>query len=273
MITRQYHGEDKPLKKVLPSLFSEISYSELCATLRRKDVKIGGKRVADGSLVVREGEEITIYPKKKKQIVVVYEDDNILVVNKPKGIPSQGEVSFETSVKSELGEELVLMHRLDTNTDGLLLFAKNSETERELYAAMKSGSIAKGYRAEVYGHPRVYEDTVLRYYYKKSEAEKRAYISESEKAGYLPVELTFRVTAEKERTALLYISLHKGKMHQIRAMLAYYGYFIVGDGKYGNDSINKELGVKRHLLTAVELSFHLPKTSPLSYLNDITISL
>ena len=273
MLQRQYHGEDKPLKKVLPSLFSELTYSEICATLRRKDVKLGGKRVSDGSLIVRNGEEIAVYPKKKKAVKVVYEDDNILVANKPKGIASSGESSFESLVKAEYGENTILMHRLDTNTDGLLLFAKNPTAERELYAAIKKGEITKGYRAEVYGHPRVYEDTLLRYYYRKNETDKRACISETERSGYIPVELTFRVIAEGEDSSTLAVSLHKGKMHQIRAMLAHYGYFILGDGKYGDDSVNRSLGIKRHLLTATELTFHLPRSSELSYLNETSITL
>lgn len=273
MLQRQYHGEDRPLKKVLPSLFPELTYSEICAILRRKDLKLCGKRVSDASLIAHDGDEIIVYPKKKKSVTVVYEDEHILVANKPKGIASAGESSFETLVKSEFGEGVTLMHRLDTNTDGLLLFAKNAVSEKELYTAIKDGAITKGYRAEVYGHPRIYEDTVLKYYYRKSETDKRAYLSDTPKQGYVPVELTFRVIAESEKSSTLYVTIHKGKMHQIRAMLAFYGYFILGDGKYGKDTVNKSLGIKKHLLTATDLVFHLPSNSPLSYLNDVNISL
>ena len=273
MLERQYHGEDRPLKKVLPSLFPELPYSEICAILRRKDVKLCGKRVSDGTLLVQDGNVILLYPKKKKSVLVVYEDEHILVANKPKGIPSQGEGSFETIVKSEFGEGVTLMHRLDTNTDGLLLFAKDPIAEKELFTAIKHGAVTKGYRAEVYGHPRVYEDTTLRFFYRKNEADKRACISDNAKVGYVPIELSFRVIAESEQSSTLYVTLHKGKMHQIRAMLAYYGFFILGDGKYGNDTVNKSLGIKRHLLTATDLEFHLPGSSPLAYLNDVTISI
>ena len=273
MLQRQYHGEDRPLKKVLPSLFPELTYSEICALIRRKDVKLGGKRISDGNLIICDGDEITVYPKKKKSVKVIYEDENVLVAYKPKGIASAGDSSFESMVKSEYGENMVLMHRLDTNTDGLLLFAKNDTAERELYAAIKQGAVVKGYRAEVYGHPRVYEDTTLCYYYRKNETDKRAYLSESERQGFVPVELTFRVIAETERSSTLYVTLHKGKMHQIRAMLAFYGFFILGDGKYGNDLINRSLGIKKHLLTATDLAFQLPRTSHLAYLNDVSISI
>lgn len=272
MLRRAYQGEEKPLKRILPELFKEISYSEICASLRRKDVKVDGKRVSDGNFSVSSGSEISIYPRIKKSVIVVYEDDHILICNKPKGISTTGENSYESLVKAEKGESLVVMHRLDTNTDGLLLFAKDKESEEALFAAIKEGRLEKRYIAEVYGHPQVQEEH-LRYYYKKSEEEKRALISKEQRAGFIPVEITIRVLCEKEETSILLVALHKGKMHQIRAMLAAYGYFIVGDGKYGNDRINKRLRVKRHLLTASEMIFHFTEDSPLFYLNQKHISL
>lgn len=273
MLSRAYRGEEKPIKRILPELFKEIPYSEICALLRRKDVKVDGKRVSDGNFLVSAGSEIIIYPRIKKSVVVVYEDERILVCNKPKGIPTTGDDSYETLVKAEKGDSLVVMHRLDTNTDGLLLFAKDKVAEEEIFKAIKDGKIEKGYIAEVYGHPRVQGETTLHFFYKKNEEEKRGVISKEARAGFLPVEITIRVLREKEETSVLRVTLHKGKMHQIRAMLAAYGYFIVGDGKYGNDQINKCLGFKKHLLTATELIFHFPDSSPLFYLNNKKISL
>ena len=273
MLSRAYRGEEKPLKRILPELFKEIPYSEICALLRRKDVKVDGKRVSDGNFSVSDGSEIIIYPRIKKSVIVVYEDEHILVCNKPKGIPTTGENSYEMLVKAEKGDSLVVMHRLDTNTDGLLLFAKDKVAQEEIFKAIKDGRIEKGYIAEVYGHPRAQEETTLRYFYKKNEEEKRAIISKEARPAFLPVEISIRVLREKEDTSVLHVTLHKGKMHQIRAMLAAYGYFIVGDGKYGNDQINKCLCVKKHLLTATELHFHFSANSPLFYLNSQKVSL
>ena len=273
MFRRQYRGEDRPLRKILPSLFPEVPYSELCALIRRKDVKINDKRVGDGSLIVTEGDEISVYPKKKKDIAVVYEDENIMVCNKPKGIASNGVGGYESLVRAQVGENVVLMHRLDTNTDGLLLFAKNPLAEKELFQAIKNGFVEKVYHAEVYGHPKVFEDCHLLYYYKKNEEEQRALISRTPREGYVPVELTFHVLQEKEQSSLLQVTLHKGKMHQIRAMLASYGFFILGDGKYGDDHVNKMLGIKRHLLTATEIKFHFSPKAKLFYLNTVPIAI
>ena len=124
MIERRYFGEDKPLKKVLSELFPEVSYSELRACLRRKDVKLDGVRTSSDAVVVKKGTSISLYPKNKRTIKILFEDDNVLACYKPKGIQSQGEVSFETAVCAERPQAR-LTHRLDTNTDGVLLFAKN----------------------------------------------------------------------------------------------------------------------------------------------------
>ena len=272
MIQRQYSGVDKTLKKVLPTLFPELSYSEIFALLRKKDVKVDGVRCCDAERVVSDGANITVYPRAAKRVKVLYEDEHLLACYKPKGIASTGEGSFEDVVSAEKGA-VTLLHRLDTNTDGVLLFAKDALTETELIRSMKEGEIEKVYTAEVYGHPRVYTETSLRYYYKKNEEEKRAILSAEPRPGYIPVELTFKVVKEGEESSTLEVRLHRGKMHQIRAMLAHYGYFILGDGKYGDDTVNKRLGIKKHLLTARAVIFRLPKESPLHYLNTLTITI
>ena len=270
MIERTYHGADKPLKKALSELFPEVSYSELSACLRRRDVKVNGIRTS-GESILPQGALVRIYPKKTKELKVLYEDDDLLACYKPKGIPSEGDISFSAIVEEAKGK-LRLMHRLDTNTDGVLLFTKNDDAYREVYEAMRSGSIRKEYLAEVYGVPPVREST-LDYYYKKDEEKERALISDHPREGFIPVSLSFTVEETRAESALLRVVIHKGKMHQIRAMLAYYGHFILGDGKYGSDRVNRLLGIKKTLLTAVAVEFVFPKGSYLSRLNGLRISL
>ena len=78
MIERKYLGSPKALLKVLPDLFPEVSYSEIRACLRRRDVKANGVRVSAGDFLIISGSTLTIYPKTQKQVVVLYEDDNLL---------------------------------------------------------------------------------------------------------------------------------------------------------------------------------------------------
>lgn len=272
MIERIYLGAQRPLSKVLSELFPEVSYSEIRACLRRRDVKVDGVRASSEAFFVSSGATVTIYPKSVKEIKILFEDDHLLACYKPKGIASEGELSFESSVRS-LRPEARLLHRLDTNTDGVILFAKTEIAYRELFAAMKAGEVEKTYLAEVYGHPSVKGEVTLEYYYRKDAEKGRAMISDHPQKGALPVRISFSVAEQKADSTVLLVRLHKGKTHQIRAMLAHYGHFILGDGKYGNDAVNRALGVKKTLLTARAVRFSLPSDSPLSYLNSVTISL
>lgn len=272
MLERQYFGDERPLKKVLSSLFPEVSYSELRACLRRRDVKVDGVRTSSDSVTVRDGCTVTVYPKTTKEIKILYEDDALLACYKPKGIASEGALSFETSVRA-IRPEARLTHRLDTNTDGVILFAKTDYSYREICAAMKEGLIEKEYLAEVYGHPSVTGEVALDYFYKKDAEKARATISDRPRQGFIPVRISFSVLERKEASTVLLVRLHKGKTHQIRAMLAHYGCFILGDGKYGKDDVNRALGVKKTLLTARAVRFAFPSESHLSYLNEIVISL
>ncbi len=271
MIERIYQGADKPLKRALPELFPEVSYSELSACLRRRDVKVNDSRSSGDSLLTA-GSLVRIYPKKLKEVKVLYEDDDLLACYKPKGVPSEGDISF-CSMVEEVKGKVRLMHRLDTNTDGVLLFTKNDVAYREVYEAMRSGTIRKEYLAEVYGVPSVKGECTLDYYYKKDEAKERAVIADHPRDGFIPVSLSFVVEEDRGESALLRVVIHKGKMHQIRAMLAHYGYFILGDGKYGSDIVNRRLGVKKTLLTAVAVELTFPKDACLSRLNGLRISI
>ncbi len=271
MIERTYRGEEKPLKRVISDLFPEVTFSEISACARRRDVKVDGVRVSLDH-VLKDGSVVTIYPKNKKSVKVIYEDDQILACYKPKGIASEGAVSFCTIVTADKGD-VRLMHRLDTNTDGILLFAKTDLAYQELFDAMKAGQIKKEYLAEVYGVPPQKGSVELSYYYKKDAERGRAVISDLPKDGFVPVSLSFCVEDRRADSALLRVVIHKGKMHQIRAMLAHFGYFILGDGKYGQDKVNRLMDVSKTRLTACAVEFMLPTSSPLSYLNSIRISL
>ena len=271
MIERRYDGADKPLKRALSELFPEVSYSELSACLRRRDVKVDGARAA-GDFLLKKGAVVRIYPQKTREIKVLYEDADLLACYKPKGIASEGDLSFSTLVTAERAG-VILMHRLDTNTDGILLFAKNEIAYQEIYLAMKEGRIRKEYLAEVYGVPHISGETDLDYYYKKDSARERAMISDVPREGFIPVHLSFSVVEKHDETALLSVVIHKGKMHQIRAMLAHYGCFILGDGKYGSDRVNRLLGVHKTRLTACAVQFSFSPSSPLSRLNDLRIEL
>ncbi|MEG2454386.1 MAG: RNA pseudouridine synthase, partial [Clostridia bacterium] len=182
----------------------------------------------------------------------------------------EGEVSAE-SMLAETDKSLILCHRLDTNTDGLLMFAKNDKAFNEIQNGFKNKSIAKHYRARVYG--KILNDCRLTDYLVKEVKGNRVMIFAEKVKGGVEVVTDCKVTGYDGETTLVDLVIFSGKMHQIRAQLAYHKHFILGDSKYGRDDINRKLGFKKQQLTANKLTFSFPDSSYLRYLNDKNIEI
>ena len=139
------------MKENFPNLSSAILYK----TLRNKDIKVNGKRTNDSNYILKQNDTLQIYIDEyvlygfPKELLIEYEDDNLLVAYKPQGILSNNEESFQTEptfedfVKSKKGENIKICHRLDRNTSGLVVFSKNDLAYSELLEAFKSGYITK----------------------------------------------------------------------------------------------------------------------------------
>ncbi|MBQ7652910.1 MAG: RluA family pseudouridine synthase [Clostridia bacterium] len=256
------------LSKVLSLSYPEFPYNLLMKLLRKKDVFLNGKRVADASAEV--GDEVRIFIKPNAiNLKTLFINEDILAVYKPKGVSSDGEYSF-ASLVAFVYENAVLLHRLDTNTDGILLFALNPRAEELLLYAMMKGEVIKEYRAVVYGEARFKNATLTNYLLKDSKAGKvKIYDNHVKNAEKVTLEAT--TISIKDGLSTLKVIIHGGKTHQIRAQLAANGYFIIGDGKYGDDRINRLYGKKSQELTAVKVTFAL-SNDPLN-LNGIVITL
>lgn len=165
-------------------------------------------------------------------------------------------------------------HRLDRNTTGLVLFAKNKEALDILFNKFKNHEIKKFYRALVYGIPKV-KNARLEAFLFKDTKNSIVYISDTLKKGYQKIITSYKVLEEfPNNTSLLDVEIETGKTHQIRAHLAHIGYPIVGDGKYGINSVNKKLGYKYQQLCSYKLQFCFSSNSGiLSYLNNKIIEL
>ena len=199
-----------------------------------------------------------------------------MVVNKPAEI----EVVGENSLTSELCKYYNIAfifpcHRLDRNTTGLVLFAKNEEALNILLDKFKNREIEKHYKALVYGIPRKKEDTLTAYLFKDAK-KSLVYISDVPKKGYEKIITSYKVIScnNKNNTSLLDVNLHTGKTHQIRAHLAHIGYPIIGDGKYGDREINKKFGYKYQQLCSRSLRFCFKTDAGiLNYLNNKNVSI
>jgi len=256
--------EKKDLTKAIIDELPFLSRFDVKKILANKDVKVNNIRIKE-NLEIDKGSIITVFYQEKEQkdwFSEVYSDENILIVNKRAGIEvvSETERDLLANVRQNYATA-VAVHRLDRNTEGLVIFALNNKAEKELLNAFKTRSgITKKYAILTEGKVDIskIKRTV---YLKKVESLSKVWISELKTSGYEPIITEFDVVQYINNRTLLEAKLITGKTHQIRAHIAYFGFPIVGDNKYGKSN-DKTLH-----LTANYLAFNFKKDSFLHYLN------
>ena len=252
---------DKFLEKKVPFL----SYGILHKYLRENKMKVDGKK-QPLSFRLSAGNVVRLYadPVPKASFTPVYEDDYLLVANKPAGLPVSGSPG-QDSLLSQATLYLrakeqsanftpYLCHRLDTGTSGLVLIAKTAAAEAFLTRLIKERAICKKYLCVTFGHPNP-PNGILKDYLVKNSEKGTVRIFSSPRANAKEVVTEYRTMAVSGRLALLEVTLVTGRTHQIRAHLASIGCPILGDSKYGNQAVNRELKLKYQALCAYSLTF------------------
>jgi pseudouridylate synthase len=270
-------------KKLVPFLldnFDGLCTNTIYKALRKKDIRINDIKV-NSNVFLQTGDSVKIFISDEflfKQnhcnFNKVYEDDNILIIDKPAEIEVTGSDSITSILKRQYAY-IEPCHRLDRNTTGLLIFAKNKDALDILLQKFKNREIEKHYKAMVYGIPNIKSQTLEAYLFKDNK-KALVYISDTPQKGYVKIVTSYKVLEKniEKNYCILDIQLHTGKTHQIRAHLAHIGYPIIGDGKYGINKINKQFGYKTQQLCSSYIKFNFKTDAKiLNYLSNKDVSL
>lgn len=302
-ITINKNDAGQRIDKYLTKSFKNLPTSLMYKYIRKKRIKLNGKRCEISSRL-SEDDIIELYindeffEKSEKQydflkapnkIDILYEDSNILLLDKKPGLIVHPDENYhfdslisrvthylydkhEFNPEKENSFAPALVNRIDRNTGGIVIAAKNAESLRILNQKMKNRELKKIYLCIVHGTLKN-KAGILSAYLDKNEKQNRVYISSNKKEGLKHIKTKYKVLKEYGKFSLLEVELLTGRTHQIRAHFAFIGHPLLGDGKYGTNELNKGTGFKYQALYSYKLIFNF--TTPaglLEYLNGKEIT-
>ena len=290
---------DKFIAKACPTMPQGLMYKYI----RLKRIKVNGKR-GEISTRLNIGDRVDAYvndeffaeisPKydflsSPARLNIVYEDENILLADKEQGLivhPDKNEYrdtligriqhylyqKGEYDPKAENSFKPSLANRIDRNTGGIVIAAKNAEALRILCEKIKNREIDKRYLAVIHGVPKS-KSQMLEGYLQKNTDKNKVYLSNKKTDNNLTVKTRYNTLASKNGLSLIEVELITGRTHQIRAHMASIGHPLLGDGKYGKLQNDKKMGFDKQALYSYKLTFDFTTDGGiLQYLNGKTFT-
>ena len=305
-ITIQKNDAGQRADRFLSKAYPNLKTSLVCKLMRKKRIKLNGAKV-EPNAILKEGDVFRFYLSEEllskkpterandfrdisAEINVVYEDENILLCDKPCGlvVHEDNDNSADTLINrilsylyqkgefdpaNEQSFTPALVNRIDRNTSGIVIAAKNAEALRILNQKVRDREIEKLYLCAVFGCPKQKEATLTAYLKKLSE-ENRVIVSDKPQPDFLTIKTKYRVLQSKGELSLVEVDLLTGRTHQIRAHFAHIGCPLLGDGKYGENAQNKKYNAKTQALCSYKLKFKFTTDAGiLSYLDGREFSI
>ena len=297
------NDENQRLDKFLTKLCHNMPLSFMYKAIRKKNIKVNGKK-SEISYRLKQGDKIDLYINDEffedkeyndsyktldVKLDIIYEDENILLMDKPSGLIVHDDDREKTNTllnhmkaylynKGEYEPDKEnsfvpsLCNRIDRNTQGIVIAAKNAMALKIINEKIKQREIKKFYLCLVSGKPKKKQDTLKGYLVKNTD-QNRVYIHNEPVKDGKSICTKYKVLKEGTLTSLVEVELLTGRTHQIRAHFASIGHPLAGDGKYGTNEFNKKVKMKTQALCSYKLVFDFKDTNELSYLNGKTFKI